>query len=213
MPIELLDARELDRAWTGLDFDDSAWGHAAVIRVSHDGGLAESRPPVDPYGAMLPRGIGMLGGQRVVPVAALLQTAPTGDMAAAAHGLPDHPAERLISHLRAVGPATQVSLPLTVTRDPGTATVVTVDFGRIVAGHVELDVDASVGYGWTCGIRRPPTTTPRPGRWRRRRGPAPATPPAAGRTGTGPSTSTACAVSPCSSRQATQGRSPSGRSR
>jgi len=143
VPIELLDARELDPAWTGLDFDDSTWNQAAIVKVSHQGGLAESHPPVDPYGAMLPRGIGMLGGQRVAPISAGSQTAPTHGVAA--HDLPDHPADRLISHLRAAGPTTDVSLPLTITRDPVTATVVTIDFGRIVAGHVELDVEAPPG--------------------------------------------------------------------
>ncbi|MGW2287091.1 alpha-L-rhamnosidase-related protein [Streptomyces phaeochromogenes] len=143
VPVELLDARELDPAWIEADFDDSVWAEAAVVKASHDGGLAESRPPVDPYGAMLPRGIGPLGGHRVLPVAAVLQTAPTDNTAA--QGLPDHPAERLISQLRTAGPTAEVSLPITVTRDTGTATIVTVDFGRIVAGHVELDVDAPAG--------------------------------------------------------------------
>lgn len=139
VPIELLDARELDPAWVEVDFDDSAWAQAAVVKVSHDGGLAESRPPVDPYGAMLPRGIGMLGGQRILPVSAAVQTGT------AAKDMPDHPAERLVSQLRTAGPVTEVSFPLTIARNPGSATVVTVDFGRIVAGHVELDVDAPVG--------------------------------------------------------------------
>ncbi|QYX76626.1 alpha-L-rhamnosidase-related protein [Streptomyces akebiae] len=143
VPIELLDARELDPAWVEVDFDDSAWTEATVVKTSHDGGLAESRPPVDPYGAMLPRGIGMLGGERVVPVAAALQTAPTGETAA--KGLPDHPAERLIDRLRAAGPTSAISLPITVARDADTSTIVTVDFGRIVAGHVELDIDAPAG--------------------------------------------------------------------
>ncbi|MFE3033068.1 alpha-L-rhamnosidase N-terminal domain-containing protein [Streptomyces canus] len=143
VPIELLDARELDPAWVEADFDDSAWADAAVVKVSHDGGLAESRPPVDPYGAMLPRGVATLGGQRVLPVTAVLQTAPTDN--AAAQDMPDHPAERLISRLCTAGPATGVSLPITVTRKRGTAAIVTVDFGRIVAGHIELEVDAPAG--------------------------------------------------------------------
>lgn len=140
VPIELLDARELDPEWIEDGFDDSVWAEAALVKVSHDGGLAESRPPVDPYGAMLPRGIGMLDGERVLPVTTLMQRGE-----AAGQELPDHPAERLISQLRTAGSATEVGLPLTVTRNSKTATIVNVDFGRIVAGHVELDVDAPAG--------------------------------------------------------------------
>ena len=93
VPIELLDARELDPAWMEPDFDDSSWAGATVLKASHDGALAESRPPVDPYGAMLPRGIGMLGGDRVVAPSVSVQTAP------AVADLPDHPAERLVRQL------------------------------------------------------------------------------------------------------------------
>jgi alpha-L-rhamnosidase len=143
LPIELLDARELDPAWTGLDFDDSDWNPAAVVKVSHDGGLAESRPPVDPYGAMLPRGIGVLGGERVEPASVTARSAPTGT--SEVRELPDHPADRLITTLRTAGPETAIGLPHTIRRDAGTATVVTVDFGRVVAGHVELAVEAPPG--------------------------------------------------------------------
>ena len=48
------------------EFDDSTWVAATVLKASHDGAFGESRPPVDPYGAMLPRDIGMLGGPRIV---------------------------------------------------------------------------------------------------------------------------------------------------
>ena len=67
VPVELLDARELDPAWIEPEFDDSSWVAATVLKATHDGAFGESRPPVDPYGAMLPRGIGMLGGPRVAP--------------------------------------------------------------------------------------------------------------------------------------------------
>lgn len=139
VPVEMLDARELDPAWTGAGFDDSGWAPAAVVKVSHDGGLAESRPPTDPYGAMLPRGIGYLSGERVLPVSAAAQAGP------ALAPVTDHPAERVIAHLREAGPQTAVTFPLAIAQHPGTATLVTAEFGRIVAGHVELDVDAPAG--------------------------------------------------------------------
>jgi alpha-L-rhamnosidase len=94
VPIELLDARQLDPAWVETKFDDSSWVAATVLKASHDGALGESRPPVDPYGAMLPRDIGMLGGSRVVAHSMTLQSAP------AVPDLPDHPADRLVRQLR-----------------------------------------------------------------------------------------------------------------
>ena len=139
VPVELLDARELDPAWIEPDFDDSSWVAATVLKATHDGALGESRPPVDPYGAMLPRGIGMLGGPRVAAPSVTLQTAP------AVSDLPDHPAERLVRQLREAGDKQTVQLPLTVARTEDAVTLLTVNFGRIVAGHVELEVDAPSG--------------------------------------------------------------------
>ncbi len=136
VPVEILDARELDPAWVEPGFDDSGWAQAAVLAVSHDGGGAQSRPPVDPYGAMLPRGTAHLVGDVVEPVAMLVQSGP------AVADLPDSPSQRLAAQWRTTGPSRAVEFPVTVAREPGTASVVTVDFGRIVAGHIELEVDA-----------------------------------------------------------------------
>jgi alpha-L-rhamnosidase len=139
VPIELLDARELDPTWNEAGFDDSSWSAAAVLKAGHDGALGESRPPLDPYGAMLPRGTGMLGGPRIEAPSIIVRSAP------AVTDLPDHPAERLIRQLREAGPGRPAELPFTVDRNPDEATLVTVNFGRIVAGHVELQVDAPAG--------------------------------------------------------------------
>ena len=139
VPVELLVARELDPAWVEINFDDSSWAAATVLKASHDGALGESRPPVDPYGAMLPRGIGMLGGSRVVAPSVIMQNAP------AVADLPDHPAERLVRQLREAGDEQTVQLPLTIARSQDVATLVTGNFGRIVAGHVELEVEAPPG--------------------------------------------------------------------
>ena len=136
VPVELLDARELDPAWIEPEFDDSTWVAATVVKATHDGAFGESRPPVDPYGAMLPRGIGMLGGSRVAAPSVTLQTAPP------IPDLPDHPAQRLVQQLREAGDKQTVQLPLTVDRTQDAVTLLTVNFGRIVAGHVELEVDA-----------------------------------------------------------------------
>jgi alpha-L-rhamnosidase len=139
VPVELLDARELDPAWIEPEFDDTTWVAATVVKATHDRAFGESRPPVDPYGAMLPRGIGMLGGSRVAATSVTLQTAtPILD-------LPDHPAQRLVQQLRKAGDKQTVQLPLKVDRTEDAVTLLTVNFGRIVAGHVELEVDAPSG--------------------------------------------------------------------
>jgi alpha-L-rhamnosidase len=128
VPVEVLDARELDPTWVETEFDDSSWVAATVLKASHDGAFGESRPPVDPYGAMLPRDIGMLGGLRVVAPSMTVQSAP------AVRDLPDHPAERLVRQLRGADDKRTVQLPLTVARDQDAVTLVTVNFGRIVTG-------------------------------------------------------------------------------
>jgi alpha-L-rhamnosidase len=139
VPVELLDARELDPHWINPDFDDSSWPAATVLTATHDGALGESRPPLDPYGAMLPRGIATLGGDRVTPPSVTVQSAaPVAD-------LPDHPADRLVQQLRTAGDGSDAQLPLTITRADDTAIVVTANFGRIVAGHVEVQVEAPAG--------------------------------------------------------------------
>jgi hypothetical protein len=88
---------------------------------------------------MLPRGIGMLGGSRIIAPSVIMQNAP------AIADLPDHPAERLVRQLREAGDKRTVQLPLTVARSQDVATLVSVNFGRIVAGHVELEVEAPPG--------------------------------------------------------------------
>ncbi|WP_426518804.1 family 78 glycoside hydrolase catalytic domain [Diaminobutyricibacter sp. McL0618] len=140
VPVEILDARLLDPAWPAIDFDDASWVDASLLTATHDGGLAESRPPVDPYGAMLPRGVGFLSGDRVAPVSGYAQHV------AALDDLPSHPAERVVAALRAARPEQRtVELPSTFPLRRDGMTVVTFDFGRIVAGHVELEVEAPAG--------------------------------------------------------------------
>lgn len=110
-----------------------------MVKATHDGALAESRPPVDPFGPMLPRGIGMLGGERLLPVSAVQQSAP------ALSEMSGHPAERVAAYLRTAGAAAEATLPLTLALAADSASIVAFDFGRIVAGHVEFDLEAPAG--------------------------------------------------------------------
>ncbi|MFI6818597.1 alpha-L-rhamnosidase C-terminal domain-containing protein [Nonomuraea sp. NPDC050328] len=55
---EVLDARLLDPAWTRPEYDDSSWEPAQLIEArAVVGGAPDSRPPSDPFGALLPRPI------------------------------------------------------------------------------------------------------------------------------------------------------------
>lgn len=129
VPVEAFDARELPEGWAGLGFDDAAWPAATVMAVSHLGGLARSRPPTDPYGPLLPRGIGALGGARVdlgAPVRDVLVAAPEWSS--------DHPADRVLHLLEHPGGSGGRQVRL-----------VTYDAGRILAGFVELDLEAPAG--------------------------------------------------------------------
>jgi hypothetical protein len=202
VPVELLDARVLDALWLEPDFDDSSWVEATVLKASHDGALAESRPPVDPYEAMLPRGIGMLSGPRVVAPFVIVQSAPT------IADLPDHPAERLVCQLRKAGDKRNAQLPLTVARSQDVATLLTVNFGRIVAGHVELEVDAPPGVRLDMfhqesadydAIAGPVASAPAAAR---------ATSPAVSPTATRPSTSTGCVRFPDDPARSRRGHRP-----
>ena len=82
----------------------------------------------------------MLGGPRVVAPSVIMQNAP------AVADLPDHPAERLVRQLREAGDKRTVQLPLDRRPQPRMWRPWSPsNFGRIVAGHVELEVDAPPG--------------------------------------------------------------------
>lgn len=146
VPVERLDARELAPDWATAAFDDSGWAPATIVRTTHIGGFARSQPPTDPYGALLPRPIGPLGGPLVEPAAVLdsstrqRPTSWTGEQ----------PAVRVLDVLAAMPTAMPTatgdgSLPATFGVGPGLAQHLAVDFGRVVAGFVEVDLAAPAG--------------------------------------------------------------------
>jgi len=142
VPVERVDARELDPEWILPGFEDSAWPRAAIIATSHIGGFGESRPPTDPYGVLRPRGVAALTGETVaVDRATDSSLRPIPDWSA------DHPAIR-VRELLTESQETEdrpVSLPIIASLESGRAHHVEVDFGRIVAGFVELDLTAPAG--------------------------------------------------------------------
>jgi alpha-L-rhamnosidase len=135
---ESLDARLLPADWWAAGFDDSAWKPATIVSTTHTGGFGRSQPPTDPYGALLPRGIGPLGGATVEPsgVAVATVTAPTFES--------DHPARRVQQLLNTA--ASPVSgFPVAGTLPADSVRLIAVDFGRIVAGFVGFSLDAPAG--------------------------------------------------------------------
>jgi hypothetical protein len=142
VPVEVFDARELPAGWLEEGFDDSGWSKAAVLSAVHLGALARSRPPTNPYGRLLPRPIGALAGDTVVAQMVLARSTCSTPAWTS-----DHPADRVCQVLRAAaGPVLPGgSLPVRASVAAGEVLQIAVDFGRIVAGFIELDLDAPAG--------------------------------------------------------------------
>ncbi|MBN1877288.1 MAG: alpha-L-rhamnosidase N-terminal domain-containing protein, partial [Anaerolineae bacterium] len=153
VPVEQLDARNLPVGWKGVGFDDSVWPCAQVLRAIHIGGFAHSQPPTDPYGPLYPRPIAQLGGEVVAPVGAKAE--PLQDAVDTSITLP---AARVVSTMNLpAGPANAVTFPFQVEFGSGGARLV-VDFGRIVAGLVQLEVCAPAGTTFDlCYVEDPLT--------------------------------------------------------
>jgi len=153
VPVEVLDAHKLPVGWKGTGFDDGDWPCAQVLCAIHIGGFARSQPPTDPYGPLYPRPIAQLGGEVVAPVGVTAERLRgTVDRSI------DMPAARVASTIGLpAGPAGAAAFPLEVESGPGGARLV-IDFGRIVAGLVQLEVSAPPGTTFDlCYVEDPIT--------------------------------------------------------
>jgi hypothetical protein len=153
VPVEALDARKLPDGWKGTGFDDGDWPRAQVLRAIHIGGFARSQPPTDPYGPLYPRPIAQLGGEVVAPVSVKVET-----LQGAVDTSIGLPAARVVSTISLpAGPAGTTAFPIEVESGPGGARLF-VDFGRIVAGLVQLEVSAPAGTTFDlCYVEDPIT--------------------------------------------------------
>ena len=115
---------------------------AQLLRAIHIGGFARSQPPTDPYGPLYPRTIAQLGGAVVEPVSVKAESLQ-GAVDTAKSG----PGARVVASiaLPASPVATSGRLPLTVAIEAGRAARLVADFGRVVAGLVQLEVSAPAG--------------------------------------------------------------------
>ena len=141
VPVEILDARQLPRGWQLSGFDDSAWSGAALIPAIHPASLGRTRPPSYPFGRLLPRGISPLHEERRVP-----QRVTDSSTRRIPDWSDDNPVTRVTQVLLAESvEVLEPRLGQPVELTPEVAHHLALDFGRIVAGYVELDLDAPAG--------------------------------------------------------------------
>jgi hypothetical protein len=140
VPVEILDARLLDPDWR--QGNDDGWPQAHVLPATHIGSLARSTPPTDPYGALLPRPIGPLGEERVLPASAAVRgEVSTGQDAT------DHPVDHVLTQWLRVAEHAEAADPARVVLRVGEGATrgISLDFGRVVAGLVEFGLEAPEG--------------------------------------------------------------------
>lgn len=153
VPCEVLDARELPTGWTLPGFDDGSWPTATILTARHWGGLGRSRPPVSPYGKLLPRPLAVLGGDTVRPAAVLDSRIRAKPVWAGAH-----PGARAVQHLHSpgkpIGPPADLPLSASIRADQTLDMVL--DFGAVTAGFVQVDIDAPAGTVLELAYREKP---------------------------------------------------------
>ncbi len=123
---EMVDARLLPEGWTGPGFDDSGWDHAFEITPMHVGADGSPNPPSAPYGPLHRRPVPhLVGDPRRAHVAAHVRVAGGADE-------PD--------------PVNQVDSDERSAEDrAGPVELLTFDFGEVVSGILEMEIDAPTG--------------------------------------------------------------------
>jgi alpha-L-rhamnosidase len=141
VPVDCVDAALVPDGWQRPGFDDGSWPFAEILTTEHIGGFARSQPPSDPYGPLLPRPIGALKDQVISPA-----SIASGPVPALTGAGPDSPTAVV---LRALAGATErahpAQLPHAASLDGGRWEHLVLDFGRVVAGYLQLDITAPAG--------------------------------------------------------------------
>ncbi|GCD94950.1 alpha-L-rhamnosidase-related protein [Embleya hyalina] len=149
---EILDARRLDPAWTHPDFDDKLWDAATVLAAAHVGSTGATRPPAEPYGALLPNPLPALGGATRTPAAFDSAPLPAAPRPEGPLTFADVHAA-LLDALTAIRPEARpdtvpdpaVDAPSPTLALPAGRRLVIADLGRMVGGTVRLDLEAPPG--------------------------------------------------------------------
>jgi alpha-L-rhamnosidase len=141
LALESLDARLIPADWELAHFDDHDWPSSRVLTPAHLGSLGHARPPVHPYGAVLPRPIGQLGG-------------PTHSATVCDHRVVEG-GETSIDPVKQIGHDERSATVATTTDDDsaadnrdqlnGSVELITFDFGHTVVGGLVIECDAQVG--------------------------------------------------------------------
>ncbi|MFF1635841.1 alpha-L-rhamnosidase N-terminal domain-containing protein [Leifsonia sp. NPDC058248] len=142
VPVERVDARELPDGWADPGFDDTGWPTAHRRPANHIGGFGRTQPPTDPYGALLPRGTAAVGGERVAP--AIVRVSSELPFALEPG---EHPVPRVRAALDGhdVSGDLETAFPVAVPSRSGSATLISLDFGRVVVGTVHISLEAAAG--------------------------------------------------------------------
>jgi alpha-L-rhamnosidase len=136
---EILDGAKLDPCWLTVDFDDANWSRARIVTAVHLGGVSRSQPPAYPYGPLLRRRTALAEPVSRPARRIWLGTASPPDPVLAP---PPYIAEASQRASRIAGDA---GLPLQLSLDHAAVTVLTADFGEVVAGTLVLDLIARPG--------------------------------------------------------------------
>lgn len=135
IPVAAVDLRQLPIGWQLGEPGQLDWQPALLLPAHHLGGLSRTRPPANPYGALAPRPLAPLGGERV---RGRVTRVWLSDQTPAVTARPTDDVQRAIARpLRPAGPAVDLQ--------PGESLLLEVDFGRIVCGLTELDLKAPEG--------------------------------------------------------------------
>jgi hypothetical protein len=138
MPLDCFDARLLAPDWREPHFDDSAWAPARLLGANHIGFGGRHEPPIAPYGALRPRPIAPLGCVRREGAVARVAEAEREPSQ-------DDPVAQVMADMTRSTARESATLPLRLAAEADVAHLVTVDFGEIVAGTIEVEVEAPAG--------------------------------------------------------------------
>lgn len=146
--IEVLDARKLPENWHSLDYDDSRWDHARVLKSGNCPWAETGAFELTPFATLMPSGIPHLveepaHAQRIVWI--------RGQVPDARLPVQDRPYKEAL----VAAPAECISAPDQLLRfddsecvirtDPGLDVSVLLDFGRIISGRPRVRIEARGG--------------------------------------------------------------------
>lgn len=154
-PEELFDARRLDPSWTKPGFDDDAWEPATVL-AEHSivGPRGRTTPGGEPWGAPRARPVPALVGERRTPTS--ITITPGGEQGWDGRALVT---AREILHARLADAALSSAPSLDafpIRLAPGRH-LVSIDFGAIVSGRIELRLTADAGATVAASLLEAPT--------------------------------------------------------